>query len=123
MQFARAAVVVEAIGHVAVLLDLDQADAGADGVDRPRRDVEEIARFDPVPFEQVLDPAIERSGTQFLLAHRFAQADAKPRVAVSRDDQPAFFLARPAQPGGFRLVVVGMELDREFVAGENVLGE
>ena len=66
MQLARAAVVVEPVGDVRVLLDLDERAAAADRVDGVRRDVEEVARRDRVPVEHVLDRAVERGG-----AHRF----------------------------------------------------
>src|SRR3546814_5887448 len=46
MQFARAAIIIETIGRLAVLLHLDQRQPRADRMDRARGNVEEIARLD-----------------------------------------------------------------------------
>src|SRR3546814_17591806 len=55
MQFARAAIIVETIGRLAVLLHLDQRQPRADRMDRARGNIEEIARLDGLPVEQLLE--------------------------------------------------------------------
>src|SRR3546814_19721330 len=63
MQFARAAIIVETIGRLAVLLHLDQRQPRADRMDRARGNIEEIARLAGLPVEQWLDTAV-RCGRQ-----------------------------------------------------------
>src|SRR3546814_5650117 len=59
VQFARAAVIVETIGAIDILLDLDDHQSGTDGVDRSRRIVHEIARLGAPPVDHRLDAAVE----------------------------------------------------------------
>ena len=59
MQLARAAIVIEPVGDVAVLLDLDQTDPGSDRVDRSCRDVEKVAGLDRMPGHQRLNLAVD----------------------------------------------------------------
>src|SRR3546814_10607928 len=64
VQFARAAVIVETIGAIDILLDLDDHQSGTDGVDRSRRIVHEIARLGAPPVDHRLDAAVERRPPQ-----------------------------------------------------------
>jgi tRNA-specific 2-thiouridylase len=119
VQFARTAVIIQPVGDIAVLLDFDQANAGADGVDRAGGNVEEIARSRRMPFEQVLDGAIERGGAHRLRTQWFDEADPQPRAGFCARHQPAFLLAAPAK--GLR--VGRMDLDRKSLAGKDVFDQ
>ena len=120
MQFARAAVIEQAVGDVRILLDFDHRNACADGVDGIGRNVEEIAGRNLVPHQHILDAAIQRGGAHRFGVNRFAKPDPQGRARFSRDHQPAFFLALLAQPGGLRLRIRRVALDRKFFRGEDI---
>jgi hypothetical protein len=48
------------------------------------------------------------------------KADAKARIFLGRNDQPAFLLALTANALGKGLGVAGVNLNRQFVVGKNV---
>src|SRR3954467_10180892 len=122
MQRAIPPVIVEARGDVARLLDLDQRQPRADGMDRPRRHRKEIAlpRLDPV--EPVLDRAVRRGRSQVRLAHSVLEAESELRPRLGGDHIPAFALA-VGEAAGAGVGVVGVDLDRQFVAGEQIFDE
>ena len=93
MQLARPAVVVKAVGDVGILLDLDQAQPGADRVNGACRNVEEIAWPDRVPFQQPFDAAVKSGLAHGRCVERFAKADTQGRAGFGIEDQPALFLA------------------------------
>ena len=123
MQFARTAVVIEPVGDVAVLLHLDQADPGADRVDRVRGDVEEVPRADIMPFQQFLDAAVQRGGAHRGGIDRLAETDGQARARFGGDHQPAFLLALPPLPGGQGLRIRRVDLHGQRLAGEDVLDQ
>ena len=55
MQFARAAIIKQAVSDVGVLLDFNQRQTRPNGVHGVGGQIEEIARFCRMPFEQVFD--------------------------------------------------------------------
>src|SRR5690242_11119059 len=59
MQLAGTAVVVKPVGHVRVLLDLQQRDTFTDRVNRAGRNVEEITGADRVPGHDIHDRTVE----------------------------------------------------------------
>ncbi len=123
MQLARAAVVVEAVGDVGVLLDLDDRAAAADRMHRVGRDVEEVAGPDRVPHEHVLDRAVERRAAHRFGVDRLPEADSQRRPGFGVDHQPAFLLALAAETHRLGLRVGRVHLDRQLVAGEQVLDQ
>src|SRR5690348_17976880 len=66
VQLARTPVIVQPISDVGVLLELQQRDAGADGMDRPGGNEEKIAGGDRTPIDELLDRAVERGAAQLL---------------------------------------------------------
>jgi len=66
VQLARAAVVIEAVGDVHVLLEFEQGEPAADCVDRARRDEDEIAGADRAPVDQLLDRPVACGGAELV---------------------------------------------------------
>ena len=122
MQFTVAAVIVEPVGQIDILLDLDQRQPAADGMDGAGRRIDEVAGFDRLPVEQMLDRAVQRSSAQFVLAHRLFGAERDGRAGLSGKDQPRLVLAaRIAR--ALRLGVGGVDLHRQMLAGEQIFDE
>jgi fructokinase len=65
VKLTRPAVIVEPVGDVGVLLELDQRQTAPDRVDRARRNEEEIPRTDGAPIEKVFDRPVKRGAAQF----------------------------------------------------------
>ena len=105
MQLARAAVVVEPVGHVGILLEFEQRNAPADRVDRAGRDHEEVAGAHRPPVHQLLDRAIERGGAKLVRRNGALQAEAERRAGLRVEDVPALALAL-GKPARARLLVV-----------------
>src|SRR3546814_38502 len=84
MQFARTAVIIEAIGAIDVLLHLDERQAGADGMDGPRWIVEEIAGASGSPVKHRLDASVQRSSPQRVGIARLPKTDAEFGTRIDR---------------------------------------
>src|SRR5260221_12000861 len=93
MQLAWAAVVVEPIGDVGVLLELQERNAAADRVDRTRRHHEEVSGANRPPVHQLLDRAIERSGAELGRRNGVLQSETEGRAGFRVEDVPALALA------------------------------
>jgi hypothetical protein len=76
-----------------------------------------------VPQEQVLDRAIERGGAHGWGIDRLCKAHPQYCVRPGVDHQPAFLLALLAKPEFLCLRVAGMDLHRQFLAGEDILDQ
>ena len=100
MQFARPAVVIEAVGHVGVLLDLAEHDAGADGVHRMRRSEVRLAGLHRNPVHELLDLAGARRPPQPLARDRLAepQRDLGARLGVAGCATSRSCRASPSSP-------------------------
>jgi len=108
MQFARAAIVVEAEGGLAGLLHLDQRQPRPDRMDGACGQVEQIARARRVPGQQVFDGAVLCCRLDLGRGHLAHEADGKRRARLGIEHQPALLLARlSCKRGG----VGGMHLD------------
>ena len=112
MKFARAPVIVQPIGHVGVLLDLDDTDAGPDRMYGICGDVEEVARFDVMPGKQIHDRPILRAALHLIARNGALETDSELRPGLGIEHVPAFLLARPAQTRCHGLIVIGMHLHR-----------
>ena len=120
MQFARAAVVVEPIGDVGVLLDFTQREPAADGVNCAGGDEKSVARLHFHPVQQLLDFAAQRCRSQTLAADWFPKSDGELRARIGAQDVPHFgFPARILVRGGE--IVVGMHLHRQALGSEDKL--
>src|SRR5437899_2791496 len=79
VQFTVSAVVEQAECGVAALLNLGEHDAGAERVDGPGRNEDDIAFRNRTPLNQINDRAIRDRRVQFLWCDPSAQADADLR--------------------------------------------
>ena len=121
VQFPRPAVVVQPVGDVAVLLNLDQRQAGSDGVHRSRRREERIARVAPATSGAAT--RFRRSATTSRSRSRMIgslKPSAMVGVRVGAQHVPHLGLPRAAFPGA-RLRVVRVHLHREPVGSEDEL--
>ena len=118
MQFARAPIIVQAIGYVAVLLDFDQAAPCSDCVHCVGGDIEEIAWDDIEPGHSRFDRAVESGRFERFGVERFLETDTDPRTRFASGDQPTLFLAFAPAGRSQSLSVVGMDLDGQIFAGE-----
>ena len=122
MELARAAVIVEPVGEVDILLDLDQRDAAADGVDRAGGRIEEVALRRRPPIEQAFDAAVERGLAERRPGNFAGQAEPDHGVRLGVDHVPGFVLAAGIASGaGGR--VVRVDLDRQPLGGEQIFDE
>src|SRR5689334_25231640 len=111
MQFARATEVVEPVSDVRVLLNLQQGDPAADGMDRTRRHEEEVPTAGSPPVHIFLDRPAERRLAQLLRRKAMLQPEPDYCIRFRVCDVPALGLsAREATRA--RLLVVRMDLDR-----------
>ena len=122
MQFARSSIVVEPVGDVFILLHLDQGDAAADGVDRAGGYVVEASASDRLPVDHLFDRSVERGGPKGVGADFARQADAEARIPFRLQHMPAFGFAA-SKPPSLRLSVIGMDLDRQPLAGEKIFDQ
>ena len=120
MKLPVAAVIIETIGQVEILLHLDEGQTRADCMDGPRRVVDKIAGRGRAPVDALLDRAVTSRAAQRARIHRFSQADANLAAVFGIDDQPAFVLAARVAARSRRLVV-GVDLDRQPLRGEQEL--
>lgn len=123
MQFARAAIIIQPVSDIAVLLHFEQADSAADRVHRVGRNVEEVSSGPFMPGQHALDGSMERRGSHRLGIDRFAETRGDPRPGLCVEDQPALLLALPTDALCLCLCVVGMGLDRQPLAGEDVFDQ
>ena len=117
-----AVVVVDAVGHVAGLLGLEDHRAALDGVDGAGVDLEEVALVDGHLVEQIgpaalVDHLLELGGVLGLLA------DDDGAALLAAEDVPAFLLAQRAVLVLLGVLVVGVDLDREVILGVEDLDE
>src|SRR5579863_735193 len=105
MKLARAAVIVEPISDVGMLLDFAQREAAADGVDRAGRDEERIACFHLYPVEQSFDLTADRNFAQSLGADGFAETDGETRTRFGAHHTPHLSLAARILLRGGEIVV------------------
>jgi hypothetical protein len=122
VEFAGAAVVVEAVGGIGELLDFAEGDTGADGVDGTGRDKDSIAGVDGDPVEEVLDGAGEGGSADEVAGDGFAEAEGDDGAGFGTQDVPHFGFS-VIETAGAGLEVVGMDLNGEAFAGEEEFGE
>ena len=122
VEFAGAAVVVEAVGGIGKLLDLAKDDPGAEGVDGAGGDEDGVAGLDGDPVEEVFNGAREGGGTDEVAGDGLAETEGDDGAGFGTQDVPHFGFAF-IEAAGAGLEVVGMDLDGEAIAGEEELGE
>jgi hypothetical protein len=122
VEFAGAAVVVEAVGDVGDLLDFAEDEAGADGVDGSGGDEERLAGGDGAPVEEGLDFAREGGLAEASGWDGFAKAEGDGSARFGAEDVPHFGFAEGRFVAGGE-GVVGVDLDGEFFAGEEEFDE
>src|SRR5579884_2106210 len=88
MQLAPAAVIIEAVRDIGVLLNLPKLDASADGVNRPRQAQKHIARLRLNPVQRALDFAGQGHFAQALTIDRLVQAERQAGVRARGSDVP-----------------------------------
>src|SRR3990167_5319340 len=120
VKFARPSVVIKPVSNVAVLLKLDQRDTGADRVDGPGRNVEEVSGPHFVPCQQLLDRTVDSRRPELPRAKRGIETDRYARVRLRIENIPALLLARHS---GRCLSGTRVDLDRKFLAGEKIFDQ
>ena len=120
MQFALPAVVEQTERRVALLLYFGQHDTGADGVDGAGRNVDHVPGDNGPPVDEIDDRAVLDRCAQLLGGYPMLQSSADPRIRPGREDVPRFALAI-RHPHRARVGVVGVNLDRQGLAGEQQL--
>jgi len=95
MQLTRAAVIVEPVGDIAILLDLAERETGANSVHRACGHKERIARLRRTPVQQLFDLARERRGAHALARERPLETQRQARPRLSPQHVPHFRLASP----------------------------
>src|SRR5438876_566128 len=93
VKLARASVIVKSVGHVRILLELEQRDPAADRMDGARRDEVEIAGLDGAPGHKAFDRSVECGATEILAGDLALQTKAKRRAGLGLEDEPALTLA------------------------------
>ena len=120
VQFALPAIVEQAECRVAVLLNFGQHDAGADGVDGAGRNVDDVAFGNRSPLNEFGNRTVLDRCTQLLRRYLVLQSSADLRVGLGGEDVPCLALA-VRHPHRARESVVRMNLDRQWLAGEQQL--
>ena len=120
MQFALPAMIEQAIGRVAALLDLGDDQPAANGMDRARRHEDGLAGLDVAPGDQILDRAVDRRGAQVAQVDLLLQAECYPRLIVRSQNIPGFRLAI-RQPRRLRSRVTRVDLDGQRSSREDEL--
>src|ERR1700688_1365908 len=115
MQFTWAAVIVHAIGRVAVLLGFQQDRSRPDGMHGTRIHEDHVAPCDREDVEAFFERTVMNSGLD--LFHRYAglEAGRNPSARFGGDGVPAFRFAAWLTVL-LRHPVIGMDLDAEFFA-------
>ena len=112
----HAVVVVDAVGHVAGLLGLQDGRARLDGVDGTRVNLEEVALVDGQHIQQVVPAALlDHLGKLGAVVRALAHDDGRARLAVK--NVPALLLAQGTVLVLGRIGVVGVHLDGEVALG------
>jgi hypothetical protein len=119
VQLTGTAVVVEPIGDIRILLQLEQGQAAADGMDGSRRHQEEIAAGCRTPIDQLLDLSIEGGEPQFLPGYLTPKAEPDDRAGFGIEHVPTFRLAA-RHSAGTSLLIVRMDLNRQWFTGKQV---
>src|SRR5258708_36040366 len=96
MQLARAAIIVQPVGDVGILLDLAEGDPGADGVNRARWNEVGLARTNRNPAQPLLDLSAQRRRPQRFFADRPREAEGDTRSLLRPQNVPHFRLADAA---------------------------
>jgi hypothetical protein len=122
VQLAVAAVVVEAVGEVGLLLTFEEDDAGADGVDGAGVDEDEVAGFDGELIEQRLQSVVVDGGADIFGGDAGAESESDGGAGLGGEDIPTLGLAAGVA-GGLGESVVGMDLHGELVVGKDEFDE
>ena len=96
MQFARAAVVVEPIGDIGMLLHFAQSQACANGVNRSGGNEECVAGFDVDPAQQVFNLTAQRRLAQPVPRNGLPKSESEPRARIGPQNIP--HLGFPERP-------------------------
>lgn len=107
--------IVDAVGGVGVLLDFEQHDARAEGVDASRWDEENVAAFGGDAVEKVGDVALFECVGEFLARDAAFESEINFGIRRGVGDPPHFgfgFAAEFRRDGGGRV-----DLDGKFIAG------
>src|SRR5579885_2536559 len=120
-----AAIVVDAIGEVRILLDLAKDHARANGVRRTSGNEKGVTRADGMAFEEILKCVRRESFEKSLLADAGFQPDEHLRAGLGGDGVPHLRLACAACAlfVSSGVGVIGMNLDRKLIHRENELEE
>src|ERR1700730_3416222 len=86
VQFARTAIVEQAEGRVAMLLNFGEHDTGADGMDGAGGNEDDVAWRNAAPVHQFDDRTIPDRGPQFLRRYPVFQSDANLRAWFYGED-------------------------------------
>ena len=117
MQRSLSAVVEQAEGCLASLLDLDGNDSSAHRMDRTGRDENCLAIFDAAPLDQFGNGARLDRRPQFARAQPALQSQRYPGIGGCRENVPG--LALPVrQTDRLRVGIAGMNLDRQRLMGK-----
>src|SRR6202034_482671 len=118
MQFAWTAIVVHAIGQVAILLRLKEDRSWPDRVDGSRIHENQVALRDRQSQEAVFQRSIVNAGSDLVQGHARFEPGRYLRSRFGGEYIPALcFSAWLAVFLGH--LVVGMDLNAQFLAGEN----
>ena len=110
------AVIVETIGGVAVLLDLQKQGPFSDRMDRAGGDVEKVAFMNRELPEQIIPPSFPDHLFQ-LLAGPGVMSDDDVSILITVQDIPALGFSQTALFVAEGVIVVGMDLDAQVVVG------
>ena len=117
MQLARAAVVPEPVGGVAVLLRFEHDHAGSDGVYGACVDEDHVACLDGDHAELCFNGTVGDGGFDLGVGERLAKANRDGGAGFGRKHVPALGFA-PRHAQGLGLLVIGMNLHGELFARE-----
>jgi hypothetical protein len=122
LKLAVAAIIVEPVGEVDILLDLDQGQPRPERMDGARRRVEEVARRGFAPVNQLFEAPVDGGGAKLGPSDFPFQPEPEPRSGLGLEHDPRLVLAS-AMPRRTRRFVVGMDLDRQLLAGQQIFDE
>ena len=91
-------------------------------MDRAGGYVVEASASDRLPVDHLFDRSVERGGPKRVGADFVHQADAEARIPFRLQHMPAFGFAASKAPS-LRLSVIGMDLDRQPLAGEKIFDQ
>src|SRR5438270_9173991 len=117
----HAAIIVDAISQVGILLDFAQRHAGPNGVRRACGYKKCVPKLHPPMNKQLLELLSFDAFHEFLPVGPWHEAKEDLRARFGGDGVPHFRLSAPTRSllVGRSIIIVGMHLDGEFVIGEN----